>query len=63
MYLPIDITSVNVLLFSFKILEFLCVGFYLMKKYTFAARAFIFTLVLLFVISVFGLTISVLKGM
>ncbi|WP_260786668.1 hypothetical protein, partial [Salmonella enterica] len=27
----------------------------------FAARAFIFTLVLLFVISVFGLTISVLK--
>ncbi|HGP1437393.1 hypothetical protein, partial [Salmonella enterica] len=26
-------------------------------------RAFIFTLVLLFVISVFGLTISVLKGM
>ncbi|EAM5602922.1 hypothetical protein OL078_003539, partial [Salmonella enterica] len=27
------------------------------------ARAFIFTLVLLFVISVFGLTISVLKGM
>ncbi|EGI5602788.1 hypothetical protein VS45_002892 [Salmonella enterica subsp. enterica serovar Augustenborg] len=38
-------------------------GFYLMKKYTFAARAFISTLVLLFVISVFGLTISVLKGM
>ncbi|EGO9871379.1 hypothetical protein IVL18_000028 [Salmonella enterica] len=38
-------------------------GFYLMKKYTFAARGFIFTLVLLFVISVFGLTISVLKGM
>ncbi|EAU9281080.1 TPA: hypothetical protein ACIPVV_001421, partial [Salmonella enterica subsp. enterica serovar Wangata] len=30
---------------------------------TFAARAFIFTLVLLFVISVCGLTISVLKGM
>ncbi|PZM30438.1 hypothetical protein DOL97_11570 [Salmonella enterica subsp. enterica serovar Derby] len=29
MYLPIDITSVNVLLFSFKILEFLCVGFIL----------------------------------
>ncbi|EBK8358352.1 hypothetical protein DVD67_20460, partial [Salmonella enterica] len=29
----------------------------------FAARAFIFTLVLLFVILVFGLTISVLKGM
>ncbi|HGB7735334.1 TPA: hypothetical protein ACIV90_004131, partial [Salmonella enterica subsp. enterica serovar Saintpaul] len=28
-----------------------------------AARAFIFTLVLLFVILVFGLTISVLKGM
>ncbi|HFZ7686943.1 TPA: hypothetical protein ACITZM_002860, partial [Salmonella enterica subsp. enterica serovar Saintpaul] len=27
------------------------------------ARAFIFTLVLLFVILVFGLTISVLKGM
>ncbi|EED5671384.1 hypothetical protein WB84_12230, partial [Salmonella enterica subsp. enterica serovar Derby] len=27
------------------------------------ARAFIFTLVLIFVISVFGLTISVLKGM
>ncbi|EKH2050713.1 hypothetical protein O4K18_003714 [Salmonella enterica] len=38
-------------------------GFYLMKKYMFAARAFIFTLVLLFVISVVGLTISVLKGM
>ncbi|HFD8868834.1 TPA: hypothetical protein ACF67Z_002626 [Salmonella enterica] len=38
-------------------------GFYLMKKYTFEAWAFIFTLVLLFVISVFGLTISVLKGM
>ncbi|EBR2242794.1 hypothetical protein BZH01_06585 [Salmonella enterica] len=38
-------------------------GFYLMKKYTFADRAFIFTLVLLFVILVFGLTISVLKGM
>ncbi|EEE2765393.1 hypothetical protein CSO61_002827 [Salmonella enterica subsp. diarizonae] len=38
-------------------------GFYLMKKYTFAARAFIFTLVLLFAILVSWLTISVLKGM
>ncbi|EEG2673720.1 hypothetical protein GXG73_09050 [Salmonella enterica] len=38
-------------------------GFYLMKKYTFAAMAFIFTLVLLFVILVSWLTISVLKGM
>ncbi len=37
-------------------------GFYLMKKYTFAARAFIFTAIVAFVISVFGLTISVLKG-
>lgn len=34
-----------------------------MKKYTFSARAFIFTLVLLFVILVSWLTISVLKGM
>ncbi len=34
-----------------------------MKKYSFVARAFIFTLVLLFVISVVGLTIIVLKGM
>lgn len=32
-----------------------------MKKYTFAARAFIFTLVLLFVILVSWLTISVFK--
>ncbi|ECG8590720.1 hypothetical protein FNI11_13400 [Salmonella enterica subsp. salamae] len=34
-----------------------------MKKYTFAARAFIFALMLLFVISVSGLAVSILKGM
>ncbi|EEP9552228.1 hypothetical protein HCP22_003589 [Salmonella enterica] len=44
-------------------LTFLWTGFILLKKYTFAARAFIFTLVLLFVILVSWLTISVLKGM
>ncbi|UQQ17932.1 hypothetical protein MYA98_05880 [Salmonella sp. WGH-01] len=37
-------------------------GFYLMKKYTFAAGRLFYAGVA-FVISVFGLTISVLKGM
>ncbi len=37
-------------------------GFYLMKKYTFAAGRLFFTLVLLLLFQLFGLTISVLKG-